>query len=94
MSLTVVKLMSKGRGRPPKPDDEAKKIVKLNADLVEMIGWIVRITKQQRPGYTAAELVDPLLRPQITARYQLIEDDVKKIKKAEASASEKSAEEE
>jgi hypothetical protein len=84
--------MGKGRGRPKKPDEEGTRSVKLNADLVEMIKWIVHITKRDRPGYSAAQLVDPLLRPQIMARYKVIEQDVEKIKRAEASASEKATE--
>lgn len=93
MSTAVVPSMGKARGRPPKPEED-KKLVKLNADLVEMITWIVRIKKRDTPGYTAADLVEPLLKPQIVARYKLIEDDVKRIKKAEESAASKSSEEE
>lgn len=91
--MLMVQPMGSARGRPAKPEGEDKKLVKLGADLVEMIGWIVRVTKRERPGYTAADLVDPLLRPQVVARYKLIEDEVKKIKKAEAAASEELADE-
>lgn len=92
MLPTLVKPMAKGRGRPAKPESEGTRMVRLQTDLADMIGWIVRITKKTDSGFTAAELVDPLLRPQILARYKLIEADVEKIKKAEASASEKAAE--
>lgn len=69
-------------------------MVRVKDDLADMIGWIVRIAKKKDPNYTASQLVDPLLRPQIKARYKLIESDVEKIKKSEDSASAKSSEEE
>lgn len=69
-------------------------MVKLHADLVEMIAFIVRIKRKEDPGYSAAELVEPLLRPQIKARYERMQSDAEKIKKAEASALEKMEDEE
>lgn len=69
-------------------------MVRTYADLADMIGWIVRFAKKSDPGFTAAELIDPLLRPQIETRYKLIEADVEKVKRAEDSGSSKMAEEE
>jgi hypothetical protein len=69
-------------------------MVRLHGDLADMIGWIVRIAKKKDANYTAAQLIDPLLRPQIEARFKLIEKDVESIKRSEASASAKGAEEE
>jgi len=83
--------MGKKRGRPPKPDAEGTRMLRVNNDLADMIAWIVRVAKKKDPSYTAAQLVDPLLRPQILVKYKLIESDVERIKRAENSASEKAS---
>lgn len=80
----MVRTMAKGRGRPPKPEDEVNRGVRLNKDLADMIGWIVRLQ-----GGTAAQLCDPLLRPQITKRYKDIEPEVERVKKAASNAKKK-----
>lgn len=46
-----------------------------------MVAWIVRVK-----GGTAASLIDPLLRPQIVARYAAIKPAVDAMLKAEALA--------
>lgn len=73
--------MARGRGRPKNPDDLASRQVRVAADLAEMIGWIVRIQ-----GGTVAQLVDPLLRPQIAARYAALRPAIEAIQAAEARA--------
>jgi len=92
MTTVLEGRMAKGRGRPAKPEEEGTRAVKLNTDLVDMIGWIVRIAKRKDHGFSAAILVDPLLRPQIVSRFKQIESEIAKIKKAEAAAGEKAAE--
>jgi hypothetical protein len=92
VSATVVRDMAKKRGRPPKPAGETEP-VKLAGDLMEKIRWIVRIAKLKGDsGYTANELIEPMLRPQIDAKYKLIEADVARIKKAEESVASKGEE--
>lgn len=84
MDSVLVTHMANRRGRPRKPDGESTEPVKLASDLMEKIRWIVRIAKLKGDaGFTANELIEPILRPQIEAKYKLIEPDVEKIKKAE-----------
>ena len=59
-------------------------MVRMHSDLADMIGWICRVQ-----GGTAALLIDPLVRPQITARYKQIETVVESIKKLEESVKQK-----
>lgn len=86
--LTLERPMGKQpkRGRPAKPADEGTRAVKLNADLVDMIKWIVKFRREQEPSFTAAQLVDPLLRPQILLQYGKVKDRVEKIKRDTAAA--------
>lgn len=81
MLLLQRKQMARGRGRPKNPDDLASRQVRVSADLAEMIGWIVRIQ-----GGTVAQLVDPLIRPQISARYAALRPAIEAIEAAEAKA--------
>jgi hypothetical protein len=74
--------MGKSRGRPKSPDGTRQ--VKLFSDLADMISWIVTLAND--PKVTAASLVDPLLRPQIVARYERVRPQVERIKKAQAEA--------
>lgn len=72
------------RGRPMKPEgsgDETTKMVRLANDVAEMIGWIVKVD-----GGTAAQLLDPLIRAPIQARYRQIQPQVERIKQALAEA--------
>jgi hypothetical protein len=66
--------------------DQGTKQVRLHADLVEMISWITRLD-----GSSSATLLDSLIRPQITARYKLIEKDIEAIKKLESKHQPESA---
>lgn len=81
------------RGRPRKPggsgDDDAKP-VRVNADLAEMISWIVDLDPGIGPDkLTVAKLLDPLIRGPILNRYRVIEQDVERIKKQRESAQKK-----
>lgn len=79
MISDVVMPMGRTRGRPPKPEDESVRAIKLHSDLVEMISWIVKLK-----GGSAATLVGPLIRAQIEARYEQVKPQVEKIKRAQA----------
>ncbi len=70
-------------GRPKRTQESgpATKQVRLNDDLAEMIAWICRIN-----DVSSAQLVDPMLRPQITARYAALKHHVEAIKDAEEKA--------
>lgn len=70
-------------GRPRGGEERGSRLVRLNEDLAEMIAWIVKVE-----GGTAATLCDPLLRPQITARYKSIEQLVKQVREHEEKANE------
>lgn len=72
------------RGRPPKEDgsgDAGTRMVRLYNDVADMIGWIVELE-----GGTAAQLLDPLIRGPIIARFERIKPQVQKIKKARDEA--------
>lgn len=74
--------MGKSRGRPKNTD--GTRAVRLFDDLADMISWIVSLANDSK--VTAASLVDPLLRPQIVARYERIRPQVERIKRAQAEA--------
>ena len=93
MTQTLAEPMSKQKRGRPKGDGDTR-MVRLNSDLADMIGWIVRIAKKKDATFSAAQLCDPLLRPQIVARYKGIESEVERIKRAEDAASAKDEESE
>lgn len=65
--------------------------VRLFTDLAEMIGWIVRVEKKTgKDG--AAQLLDPMIRAQVTARYNKYLPHIQKLKQMQAQL--KKAEEE
>lgn len=83
MNATMGATMAK-MGRPPKEDgsgDGKARMVRLQNDIADMISWIVKLE-----GGTAAQLLDPLIRGPIKARYKRIEPQVKKIKQAQEEA--------
>jgi hypothetical protein len=69
-----------GKGSKPRPapaaDETGTRQVRVNGDIGEMIGWIYEIE-----GVSSAVLLDPLVRPQVTARYERIRATVEKIKR-------------
>lgn len=76
--------MAKRAGRPKKDDgDQETTHTRVFKDLAEMIRWIVRVE-----GGSSAQLLDPLIRTPIAARYSKIEHLVAGIKAAEAKAEE------
>lgn len=74
-------LMAGSRGGRPKKGTEAgaTATVRVFADLAEMIGWIVRLE-----GTPSSNLIDPLIRPQITARFETLRKDIDAIKRIES----------
>jgi hypothetical protein len=68
--------MAKGSRRDA--TDETTKQVRVFEDVGEMISMIVRVE-----GGTTANLLDPLIRPQITARYNRHREAIEKIRAAE-----------
>ena len=83
MTVTGGVVMGKARGRP-KLDEAETRMVRVHGDLADMIGWLVRIE-----GGTVAGLLDPLLRPQLVARYERIRPAVEQITKLRESAKKK-----
>jgi hypothetical protein len=74
--------MAKKVGRPRKGEGEQEtKHTRVFMDVAEWIGWIVRIE-----GGSSAQLLDPLIRSPIGARYKRIEHLVEQVKQAEAEA--------
>lgn len=61
-------------------DEKASHQVRVNADLGEMIAWIARVEE-----VSTSQLLDPMLRPQILARYERVRPSVEKMKAAEAA---------
>lgn len=69
----------KSKGRPTNAEGPANtRLIRAFEDIADMIAWIVRVE-----GGTTANLIDPMLRPEVTARYQKHEETVNRIKKAE-----------
>ena len=86
MSLLVIQMARGNRGRPTKEEGSAEtRMIRIHGDLAEMIGWIVELQ-----GLKTANLLDPLLRPAILARYKQIEPEVLAIKKLRDAARKKS----
>jgi hypothetical protein len=70
------------RGRPKKLTDEDRTThVRMKQDLAEMLRWVARVQNQN-----VADLVDPLLRPQIISRYAARLDLIQQLKAAEDAA--------
>lgn len=71
--------MGKSPGRPTKAEgDQGTRLIRAFDDLADMISWIVRVE-----GGTTAQLIDPMIRPQVVARYTKHLAVVERIKAAE-----------
>jgi hypothetical protein len=57
--------------------DDGTKQIRVFDDLADMIGWIIKLE-----GGTVAKLIDPILRPEIVAKYARYEKQVEQLKKA------------
>lgn len=78
--VQVLEMAQKG-GRPKKGDEGGTRQIRVAEDLANMIAWIARIK-----GIHVAQLIDPMLRPDVLAQYGEIERDVGKIQEAERLA--------
>lgn|SRR5574338_127697 len=67
------------RIRPKRADgQQGTDHARLFADIVDMVSWIVRVE-----GGSSAQLLDPMIRPQVTARYAKHKPVIDKLKAAE-----------
>ena len=89
MVTATVLAMGKRRGGSAKKPGSGTEPVKLSNDLMDMIREIVRVKKSTDPGYTAAKLIEPMIRPQLTARYEQIKGNLERIKQQQEEAAEK-----
>lgn len=84
-------LMARPKKRPLSPGEtppvDGSRQVRVAADLAKMIGKIVAID-----GGTSAQLLDPLIRPQITSRFLEVESTAAKIDKLKEEARKKKEE--
>lgn len=73
--------------RQPRQDarEKATTHVRVFADIAEMIGWIVRVEKKDQRG-GSAQLLDPLIRPQIKAKYERYAPIIDRLKALELEA--------
>jgi hypothetical protein len=75
----VVGLKMAKQGRPPTGDGErGTKQVRLMEDLAEKCAYIVKVE-----GGTTAQLLDPMIRDEVEARYERHRPAIEKIKAAE-----------
>ena len=69
----------KSKGRPTSEEGPANtRLIRAFEDLADMIAWIVRVE-----GGKTANLIDPMLRPEVTARYEKHRETIERIRKAE-----------
>ena len=84
--LLAAPMARSNRGRPTKEEGAAEtKLIRVHGDVAEMIGWIVELQ-----GIKTANLLDPLIRPAVLARYKQIEPEVEAVKKLREAARKKS----
>jgi hypothetical protein len=69
--------MAKIGGPRKDRDDAGTRLVRVNGDMAEMIGWIVELK-----GGSSAKLLDPLIRKGIKEEFATIAREVEVIKKA------------
>ncbi len=95
MNAVMERPMARKPGRPAKDDgsgDANSRPIRVSNELADKIAWIVRIKKRTDPGFTVAQLIEPLIRGSVNAQYAMIEPQVKRIKSAEQEASDRSNE--
>lgn len=63
------------------PKKTPTKMVRISTDLVDMLSAIIEVE-----GVTISDILDPLIRPQVTARYQKIKDRYEAILKLKSKA--------
>jgi hypothetical protein len=85
--FTLESPMAKGRGGRPKKSDgeQPTRHVRVFEDLADMIGWIYHFESQEEKT-SVAQILDPMLRAQVAARFAPYAEKVKKILAAEQEA--------
>lgn len=63
------------------PQNQGTRQVRMHEDLADMLAGIIEVQ-----GGSVAEILDPIARPEIVARFQQIEPALKTIRAARASA--------
>lgn len=82
----MVTLLGPRMGKQRADGDDAEKgthQIRVHADLGEMISWIIRVE-----GGKTAQLLDPMLRAQIVARYEKYRDEIELLRKADLAVRE------
>lgn len=74
--------MASSRGGRPKlgEGDRGTRQTRVFEDIADMVAWISRVKK-----VSAAQILDPMVRPQVAAMFKAIEPEVEAIKKADAA---------
>lgn len=68
-------------GRPPRGTSRPTRLIRVSEDLADKLSWIAEFGDD-----VVAEIVDPLIRPEVERRYEQIESRVEIIKTAKAEA--------
>lgn len=79
--------MSRLGGRPRRGEEAHTRQVRINDDLADMLGWIVRLTRVHSAVY-----LDPLIRDRITADYTPLIPEIRRIQALEAETAKAEAE--
>lgn len=74
--------------KPSSLEKKKTNLVKIDPELVEKIAWIVRIRNDsgEDAEWTAARIIEPLIRTSVERDYNLIKDQVESIKRDQAKA--------
>jgi|GEM_PF-6363025 len=79
MMLTMRPTMAHSSTKPVRDEnEEATRQVRVFEDIGDMVSWIVRVE-----GCKTANLLDPMIRAEVTARYLKHKDVIDKIRAAE-----------
>lgn len=80
VALAERRMGGKG-GRPPGGGKIKTTQVRVNSDLADMIAALVAVT----PDTSAAQFLDPILRPEIERRYLRYQEELEEVRQAEAA---------
>lgn len=85
MFPATVRRMPKGKGgRPKKGDGDGEtRQIRVFKDLADMLGWIQRLSQADGKDTTVAQIIDPLIRAEVTRQYEPFRERAEKIKKLE-----------
>lgn len=65
-------------GRPKKDQEGGTKMVRVFADVADMASWVGRVE-----DVPVAQLLDPMIRASLVAKYEAYRPEIERIKKAE-----------